>query len=79
MITPLIIDIRMRAIEWVVKKYLKYSNCSELPSFYFYVSKSTAPEVFGKIFTPATVLEEWILETYCRSVSSTPSPLSPSF
>ena len=54
-----IIHIQRMTIIWVLEKYFRYLNYSDLPSsglVEFYKSEKTAPEEFSffhKIFTPA--------------------------
>jgi hypothetical protein len=57
MIKHSIIHIQIMTIKWILKKYLRYSYYSDLPSSgleEFYKSKMTAPEkfsLFRKIIT----------------------------
>ena len=60
MIKHPIIHIQRMTIKWVLEKYLRYSNYSDLPSsglVEFYKSENSAPEefsLFNKIFTPVS-------------------------
>ena len=64
------IRVKRMIIEWVLRKYLRYSNYSDLPSsglVEFYKSEKTAPEEFSffrKIFTPDCLKRKNVLIRY---------------